>query len=212
MASNFNWITPVYDTLARAVFGQSLNRAQSVFLDRIPAGASVLIVGGGTGWLLEPLLRGGRTSHILYLETSARMLARASQRVLDRQLLGVVAFQLGDERTLPTGMNVDVVITPFVLDMFTAQSLRTQMIPLLRQALKPGGQWIITDFVVGAGKWQKRLIQLMIWFFRLTASIETRQLVDWQSLMAETGLRLQERQPQVGGMVSAEIWVDPLVS
>lgn len=202
----------MYDSIKSVVFGRSLERAQSIFLDRIPAGSSVLIVGGGTGWLLEPLLTEGRTSHILYLETSVRMLALASRRVLDRQLLGVIEFQLGDESTLPRGIKVDVIITPFVLDLFQAQSLRTRMLPRLKQALKPGGQWIITDFVTGAGKWQKRLIQSMIWFFRLTACIETRQLVDWQSLMAETGLRLQARQPQVGGMVSAEIWVDHGVS
>lgn len=166
----------------------------------------MLIVGGGTGWLLEPLLTGGRAGHIFYLETSARMLARASRRVLDSPLLGTVEFRLGDEYTLPPGMKVDVIITPFVLDLFTAQSLRTRMLPRLKQALKPGGQWIITDFVCSAVGWRKTLIQLMIGFFRLTATIETHQLEDWQSLMTETGLRLLERQPQANGLVSAEIW------
>ena len=205
-AGNFNRLAPAYDVLARAVFGRSLQRAQAVFLDRIPVGASVLIVGGGTGWLLEPILTTNSPARIVYLEASAQMLARASRRVLNRQLLGTVEFRLGDETTLLPNEQFDVVITPFVLDLFTAQTLRTRLLPRLRDALKPGGQWLVTDFIPATDWGHKTLIQLMIWFFRLTANIETRQLADWQSLMAELGLRLHERQLRVGGLVSTEVW------
>lgn len=204
--ANFNWIAPVYDGLASVVFGRSLERAQVVFLDRVPPGASVLIVGGGTGWLLEPLLTNNPVARIVYLETSAQMLARASRRVLNRQLLGTIEFRLGDETALQSGEQFDVVITPFVLDVFTTQTLRTRLIPRLRNALKPGGQWLITDFV-RTGVWRQRaLLWTMIRFFRLTANIEARQLADWQQLMLETGLRVRERQVQVGGLVSTEVW------
>lgn len=208
-ATNFNWIAPVYDALAWVVFGRSLERAQGVFLDRIPPGASVLIVGGGTGWLLEPLLTNNPAARIVYLEASARMLARASRRVLNQQLLGTVEFRLGDETALQPDEQFDVVITPFVLDVFTAQTLRTQLLPRLRMALKPGGQWFITDFMRTGVWWQRALLWTMIRFFRLTANIEARQLADWQPLMPETGLTLRERSPQVGGLVSTEVWAVP---
>lgn len=200
----------MYDLLARAVFGRSLERAQTVFLDRIPVGASVLIVGGGTGRLLEPLLTGNSFARIVYLEASARMLARATRRVLNRHVPGTVVFRLGDESALPADERFDVIITPFVLDLFTANTLRIQLLPRLRNALKPGGQWLVTDFVPAVHWKQKTLIQAMIWFFRLTANIEARQLADWQSLLAETNLTLQKRQSQVGGLVSAEVWTSHL--
>ncbi len=206
--SNFDWIEPAYDSLASIVFDRSLERAQTVFLDRIPAGASVLIVGGGTGRLLEPLLADRQLTRIVYLEASVRMLARASRRVLNRQLPGTVEFRLGDETALTPGERFDVLITPFVLDLFTAQTLQLRLLPRLRMALKPGGQWLVTEFVPATGWGQKNLIQTMIWFFRLTSNIETRQLADWQSLMADIGLRLRERRPQVGGLVSAEVWTE----
>lgn len=205
-ATNFDQIAPVYDALASVVFGRSLERAQAVFLDRIPAGTSVLIVGGGTGWLLERLLATGQLSRIVYLEASARMLARATRRVLNRQRLGTVEFRLGDETALLPNEQFDVVITPFVLDLFTEQTLRTRLLPRLRMVLKPGGQWLVTDFVPAIGWGRKTLVRAMIWFFRLTANIETRHLADWQLLMAETGLTLRERSPQVGGLVSTEVW------
>lgn len=196
----------MYDSLASMVFGRSLARAQALFLDRIPAGASVLIVGGGTGWLLEPLLAKGQPDRIVYLDASARMVARATRRLLNRQLLGTVEFRVGDETMLQSTDQFDVVITPFVLDLFTAQTLRTRLLPRLRAALKPGGQWLVTDFVPATGWGKKTLIQTMIWFFRLTANIEARHLANWQPLMAEMNLTLQERSSQLGGLVSAEVW------
>lgn len=208
-APNFDRIAPYYDGLAWVVFGRSLARAQTVFLDRVPARASVLVVGGGTGGLLEPLLSRSQPARIVYLEASARMLARASRRVLRRRLPGQVEFRLGDETALQPGERFEVVITPFVLDLFTAQTLRTRLLPRLRMALLPGGQWLVTDFVPGAGWGPNRLIQVMIWFFRRTANIEAGQLANWQPLFAQLGLRLCERQSQLNGWVSAEVWTAP---
>ncbi len=205
---NFDPIAPWYDWLASAVFGQSLKRAQSQFLHRIPAGASILIVGGGTGWLLEPLLTGNRPGRVVYLERSARMLARASNRMLRRSLPGAVTFRLGTETTLLPTDRFDVIITAFVLDVHSALTLKTALLPRLRLVLKPGGQWFITDFVSGGNWGQRGLIWAMIWFFRLTARIEIRRLANWQPLMVETALHLSARQSHLRGLVSTEVWTN----
>lgn len=204
--SGFNWVTPVYDWLAGLVFGQRLQQAQVTHLDKIPVGASVLIVGGGTGWLLEQVLTRCRPARVVYLDTSNRMLARASRRVLNLPGAAPVAFQVGDESTLPPDQPFDVVITPFVLDLYTEPTLANQMIPRLRRTLKPGGLWLITDFVSTNVGWQKVLVWSMIRFFRLTAGIETKQLADWQKLLCEAGLLRLVWQPAVSGMVSAEVY------
>jgi tRNA (cmo5U34)-methyltransferase len=205
--TDFNWIAPVYDRLASVVFGNRLKRAQAVYLNRVPAGASVLIVGGGTGWLLEPLLMKAQYGRILYLEPSARMLGLATRRLLTRQLSGRVEFRLGDETALRPDEQFDVVITPFVLDLFTAETMRKQFIPHLRAALKPTGLWLVTDFVQTTVWWQRTLLWSMIHFFRLTAGVETRKLANWQQLLSEAGLTRREQREQVGGMVSAEVWI-----
>lgn len=218
---DFNWVAPLYDALSFLVFGRRLQKAQTVFLDRIPQGASVLIIGGGTGWLLEQVLakrlirhsqsipsRPGpsRRDRILYLETSVQMLNRASQRMLRKPLVGSVEFRLGDETTLGENDCFDVVITPFLLDLFTEETLQTRVIPRLQKALKPDGCWLVTDFVKTQAKWQKAVLWMMIRFFRLTAGIETHQLADWQRLLTQAGLTLMERQARVGGMVSTEVY------
>lgn len=203
---NFNWVAPVYDTLAFLVFGHKLQRAQVVFLDQIPAGASVLLVGGGTGWLLEQLLKRGSIRRIVYLETSRKMVARASRRMIRKSLLGSVDFRVGDETALLPNESFDVIMTPFVLDLFTETTLKTRFIPPLLNAFKPTGLWLVTDFVQPPAKWQRALLWIMIRFFRLTAGIEANRLADWQQCLLDANLVLHERRRQVGGMVSAEVW------
>ena len=202
---HFDAVTPVYDALSRLVFGRRLERAQTVWLSQIQAGASVLVLGGGTGALLGPLLA-RQPGRLLFLEASRKMLARASQRMIREQLTGQVTFQHGTEQDLTATDSFDVIILPFVLDVFTESTVRERMLPTLLNALRPGGSLLLTDFVRTDRRWQRALIQVMIWFFRLTANLETRQLLDWQSIVAETRLSRAGQRPQVWGMVSAEWW------
>src|SRR5919199_4607929 len=144
---NFDWVAPVYDAMAFVVFGRKLQRAQTVYLNLIPEGASVLIAGGGTGWLLEQLLKHYKPGHILYLESSGQMVAQASRRMVRKAVLGSVEFRVGDETSLRPDEKFDVVITPFLLDLFTQSTLQAQLIPRLLHALAPDGNWLVTDFV-----------------------------------------------------------------
>lgn len=202
---NFDWIAPLYDAFAFVVFGRRLQRAQVIFLNQIPIGSVVLIVGGGTGRLLQRVLTGCHPKHVLYLEASARMVARASKRIIRAEDTGSVTFRVGDERSLTTEQ-FDVILTPFVLDVFNEETLQTQFIPRLQAALKPGGLWLVTDFVNTPTAWQRALLWTMIRFFRLTTGMQAQQLADWQQLLAEAGLIRRKQQAQVGGMVSTEVW------
>jgi tRNA (cmo5U34)-methyltransferase len=206
--SGFDWISPVYDALAFVVFGSKLQQAQLTFLNQIPNDAAILLVGGGTGWLLEQVLTQCKPRRLLYLELSAQMVALASQRMVKNGVLGSVEFRVGDVRDLPTDEQFDILITPFVLDLFPESILQTDIIPQLLRILKPTSLWLATDFVTTNVWWQKALLWIMIRFFRLTAGIEAAQLPDWQRLLAEAGLIRQQNQPQVGGMVRAEVWVN----
>ncbi|GAB3756237.1 hypothetical protein GCM10028817_25860 [Spirosoma pomorum] len=143
---------------------------------------------------------------VVYLEKSARMLARASRRMAETALLGTVEFRLGDETALRPGERFDVVITPFLLDLFTETTLRNELLPKLDSVLAEGGYWLVTDFVRTGVWWQEMLLWTMIRFFRVTAGIETRGLADWQKLMSALGLRLRAFQPKLDGLVSTELY------
>lgn len=206
MANNFDWIAPVYDSLSRIVFGRRLQRAQTLFLDQISSGASVLLLGGGTGELLVAILTQQPDCHVTYLEPSARMVALATRRVLRLARPAGVTFRVGDETTLHSDEQFDVIITPFVLDLFTEETLQNSLVPRLRQTLKPGGIWLVTDFVNTDVWWQQALLWSMIHFFRLTTGIEARRLADWQQLLSRAGLTRQRQKSVVWGMVSSDVW------
>ncbi|WP_420151225.1 class I SAM-dependent methyltransferase [Spirosoma sp.] len=206
MSTSFNGITPFYDALAFVVFGRTLQRAQLVWLDQIPADASVLIVGGGTGWLLEQVLKQCQPKRVVYLEAAQKMAARASQRMIRRAVPGKVDFRVGDETTLSPEERFDVIMTPFVLDLFAEETLRSQVIPRLRNALEPSGLWLVTDFVSTSLWWQKILLWSMIRFFRLTTSIEATHLADWQRILTDAGLLCQKQAYRARKMVLTGVW------
>ena len=134
------------------------------------------------------------------------MLALASKRVINHNVAGSVVFRVGDETCLKPDESFDVIITPFVLDLFTEEYLQAALIPQLQTVLNPGGLWFVTDFVNPRIGWQTLLLWTMIRFFRLTAGIETVELADWQRLLAESGLQRNQQEVQVSGMVSTEVW------
>ncbi|UOQ74624.1 class I SAM-dependent methyltransferase [Hymenobacter cellulosilyticus] len=101
--TGFDRVAPFYDPLARLVFGNALQRAQQAALAGLPAGRPrVLIIGGGSGWVLGEVLQRRPDSRVLYLEASAMMLAKSRATLLhttpDRA--AQVEFRLGTEQDL----------------------------------------------------------------------------------------------------------------
>lgn len=134
------------------------------------------------------------------------MLARAGKRVINQNIAGSVTFRVGDETCLKPGESFDVIMTPFLLDLFAEKHLQSALIPALLSRLKPGGIWMATDFVPCVTGWRNMLLWTMIRFFRLTAGVKIRQLADWQQLLAQSGLQRSRQQAQVNGLVSTEVW------
>jgi ubiquinone/menaquinone biosynthesis C-methylase UbiE len=81
---SFNRIAPVYDILASIVFGNAIKKAQFWLLDHVPAGSSVLIAGGGTGWILQEIARKRLDCSIHFLDISEEMIRLAKKTQGDR--------------------------------------------------------------------------------------------------------------------------------
>lgn len=204
----FDRIAPVYDALTRLVFGRQLQRAQTELLGSVALpdrGASILIVGGGTGFLLLEVLRKFPRCRVLHLEASGEMNRRATRRLLRKYTSGTVPetvdFRTGNETTLGADEQFDLILLPFVLDLFTETSLKTHFLPRLQVATAPGGQWLVTDFVNSSGGHHRALLWVMFRFFRLTAGIEALHLPDWQRLLTESKLKEQARTVQLNKLV-----------
>jgi ubiquinone/menaquinone biosynthesis C-methylase UbiE len=181
--NQFNSISAVYDRMANVVFGSTLNEAQCHFISAIPDRSKILILGGGTGKLLKELLKQRPQSKVTYIEASSKMIAIAKETTNNDSR---VVFIHGTQDSIPPALIVDVVITPFFLDLFSDQSLKKIMLQL-KSSLHAGGIWIATDFTTSSKLSHRMLRWLMYRFFRFTTNIESTHLPAWQDHLARIG-------------------------
>jgi len=176
---NYNRIANRYDFLGRIVFGNQLVTAQNHFLSDLVDPRRILIFGGGTGAMIIPLLKLYPCTSIHFLESSAAMISKAKARITSEN--NNVSFTCGTEQDLEDKTNVyDVVITPFVLDVFKEKDIEN-VLKLLFNALGSGGRWIHTDFYVDRNSpgWQNMMIWLMYRFFNITARQPNQMLLNF---------------------------------
>lgn len=195
MQNNFNFIAPFYDALAQLIFGKSLKNSQTWLLPFIPGNAKVLIIGGGTGWILEELLNKTQTAGIVYLEASEKMLALSKNRYAKskKNKAANVEFRLRTEAALKPEETFDVVFTGFLLDLFQPEPLQKLMHKLYSH-LKPNGLWLVADFhPKNAIKiWQKGLLKTMVQFFKLTANLQADKLPDLELAFSKFPVRSEQ--------------------
>jgi len=185
MSSGFDWIAPYYDSLARLVFGDSIRRCQLEYLNKIPPGAKVLILGGGTGWLLAEVVKTNPTCTVWYLESSVKMLEISKMRTIGLSNAEIF-FIHGTEKNLQQHSDTfDVVIANFYFDIFTSRSL-DEAIMYIKKCVYPGSKLLVSDFVDHA-RWHRIFLFVMYRFFRWTCAIDARTLPDWQRQLARAG-------------------------
>jgi ubiquinone/menaquinone biosynthesis C-methylase UbiE len=178
MATNYDKIANVYDLIRKIVFGNSIVNAQVCLLKYIPADSRVLIVGGGTGWIIEEITKiysAGLT--IDYVESSAKMIALSEKRNAAANRVNFIQQPIED---YITAEKYDVVLTPFLFDNFSIDKIQI-IVAKLDQYLKDNGLFLYTDFVLDenhARWWQKILLKTMYLFFRITCNIETQQVIN----------------------------------
>jgi ubiquinone/menaquinone biosynthesis C-methylase UbiE len=173
VASNYDNAAWFYDSLARLIYGKALINAQVYLLQYIQPNTNILIVGGGTGWILEELTKihpSGLT--MTYIEISAKMTALSQKRNTGDNQITFVNDAI-ENINLPA--DFDVVITPFLFDNFTEQTLQ-KVFSHINTLLKPNAIWLNTDFQLTGKWWQKGLLRSMILFFKVLCRIESDQI------------------------------------
>jgi spermidine synthase len=173
MAGNYDNSASFYDGLSRLVFGNTLVKAQTYFLPQIPSGANVLIIGGGTGWILEEIAKVHPAGlHIIYVEISTKMMALSRKRNAGAN---EVAFINDAIEKVTYHAHFDVIITPFLFDNYTEEMLPAT-VDHIHKMLKPDGIWLNTDFQLTGRWWQFVLLKSMLMFFKVLCGVESWRL------------------------------------
>ncbi|OGX81391.1 hypothetical protein BEN47_05385 [Hymenobacter lapidarius] len=210
LPTGFDAVAWCYDAMAGLVFGPALKKAQRAALAGLPAGAPrVLVLGGGTGWVLNEVLQLRPEATVLYLEASTRMLARAQARLHREmpQAAAQVEFRHGTQAMLQPHERFEALVTFFVLDCISASEI-TQALARLRAAMRPGAVWLLADFRPAHRGWRWVLLRLMYAFFRLTTGLRARELPDLHPALARLGLRPKRTTVFYGGGMEATVFTE----
>lgn len=203
MPSNYDNSAWFYDRLQRMVYGKTLIKAQTRFLDHIPAGAKILIAGGGTGLLLEEIARIYPSGlEITYVELSANMMTKARQRFVAQNHVHFINMAVEDA---DLSSNFDVIITPFLLDSLSPVNFQN-VFNSLHRLLKPNGIWLNIDFQLTGKWWQKPLLKTMYYFFRLIGCVENTDLSNIRQEFISRGYQVLAEQAYLGSFVLSGVY------
>ena len=206
--AGFDRVAWCYDWLATLVFGPALRRAQQLALTGLPARAPhVLVLGGGTGWVLDEIWRRRPEATVLYLDASAAMLARAGLRLRHwpAEHAKRVTFRQGTQAALRPDETFDAIITFFVLDCVPLHELPGALGQLLA-ARRPGAPWLLADFRPARHWWQRGLLRAMYLFFRWSTGLRVSQMADFEAELFTRGLQATARRTYFGGAVAGGIF------
>lgn len=206
MPNNYDAAAWFYDGLSRLVFGNSLVKAQRFLVKNLPAEATILIVGGGTGWILEEIAAvKSAFLTITYVEISAKMIRLSRQKKCGRNEVTFVNAGIEDYQNK---QQFDVILTPFLFDNFSENRIQS-VFQQLHQSLKPNGLWLLCDFQVEenyAGLWQKIILQVMYWFFGWLCSVETKKLIVMDTFFQAENYKLLSEKTFYKGFVISQIY------
>lgn len=180
MTNNYNAVARFYDFLSYLIFKHAIIDAQVFLLKQIPAASNVLIIGGGTGRLLEALAKmQPENINITYVEKSAKMIDLSKKRNYKKLTVEFINKAAED---FITNKKFDIVFTAFFFDNFQTDKIEF-IFSKLNQSLKPDGLWLYADFIDNKHNklWQKLLLKTMYIFFKLTCNIDTTKLIQMDS-------------------------------
>jgi len=206
LANNYDKIANQYDFLSRLVFFKSQVKAQIDQLKYIPDNSTILIAGGGTGWILEEIAKIKPIGlHIVYVEISQKMIALSKSRFVGNNKVEFIHLGIEDFKT---DQVFDVILTPFLFDNFN-EDRAEKVFDFLDSILKKSGLWFFVDFSLNPknGRWWKSLIlKSMYTFFKVIRIVETNRLIDIHQWFNRKVYLMLEQQFYYGNFISATVY------
>lgn len=183
------------------MFGKQLDLASSFQLAEITKPARILVVGGGSGTILQHFT----PEHIVdYVEPSSNMVAYAKSQPFDC----TINFHQRTFQEFETNHKYDVFVFPFFLDMFNADDLEI-IFRKVKNLINAEGQIIISDFTSEYSRlsvFQKLLLKSIFVFFRITSNHRLFEIINIQPLLYKIDFQLVKEKTFVSGMVVASVW------
>lgn len=203
MKNGFDGLAPFYDQLAHFVFGNILKDAQCEFLHLIGENDKVLILGGGTGWILNEIFTQKPNVKITFVDLSGKMIAKARNTLRNEHSKHVRFIQ--GEYTKAIHTSYDVVFTAFYLDMFKQNEVH-EIVNVTNCKLNDNGSWMFIDFRNSNRYVHRLLLKIMYLFFKATCSIDANKLANFEEIFTKNRLKRVGEKRFFNGMVESIIY------
>ncbi len=192
-----------YDRLSAIIFGKQLLEAQVHYLHLIPANAKVLIVGGGSGWILHAIDKVHTCDLLItYVDASPKMTAIARNSYDGNNL---VDFIPEDILEVEIAGKYDVIITPFFFDNFKEKEA-AEILERLNTMLSNEGLWLYTDFRDNKVIVHRLLLRCMYLFFAVLCGVKANKLPDMHHLFLKYGYSMKDERLLINGFVESRVW------
>ena len=138
---------------------------------------------------------------IWYVEISSGMM----QRSQNRKIRNRVHFILGTEEMIPAGLEFDVIITNFYLDLFSDEKLGRTVQHINEHTTAPA-VWLAADFIDGQAWWQRWMLKAMYLFFNALCDIDAKRLPNWHLRLQEGGWKETHGKFWFGAFIKSSVW------
>jgi trans-aconitate methyltransferase len=209
---SFDLVAPHYRWLETVAFGNGLQRARTCWIDTIARPKRTLILGEGDGRFLCELVRAYPKIDVDCIDASEAMLqlARARLRRMHPESFSRLNFIREDILKWSPRKSYDLLVTHFFLDCFPGGELQA-IIAKLASAAEPGALWLIADFTIPRTRFArahaKLWLRMMYTFFRATAGIAAKELVDPIPYLDGYGFTRASENLSRGKMVRSDVYV-----
>lgn len=196
----FDRLAPIYDSLAQLIIGKGIRKSQLHFLDYLKEKNKLLILGGGTGWILPYIIDINPTLKIDYIELSPKMILKAEKSIRKNKN---VRFIVGTEANIIHN-DYDSVLTNFYLDLFKDSKLN-DVVSKIKAAFLVNTVWITTDFV-SEQSWHKVMLWIMYRFFNITTGLNTLSLPKWENSLIQANGKLVAMKKYSRGFIKTAVY------
>jgi ubiquinone/menaquinone biosynthesis C-methylase UbiE len=214
---SFDLVAPHYRWLEAIAFGNALQRARTRWIDTIARPKRTLILGEGDGRFLCELVRAHPKIDVDCVDASETMLqlARARLSRTHPESVSRVHFICEDILQWSPRKSYDLLVTHFFLDCFPATELQA-IVAKLARAAEPDAVWLIADFTIPRKRFARAharvWLRVMYTFFRATAGIAAKELVDPIPYLDGYGFIRASENLSRGMMLRSDVYVAAISS
>jgi ubiquinone/menaquinone biosynthesis C-methylase UbiE len=204
--TTFDLVASFYPLLEQIVFGSTLSLARRFFTSRVIEGDKVLLIGEGNGRFLFEIVKQASSGSFTVVDSSARMLIAARQRIATVDRCPRVEWIHTDIlEWQPLDAHYDRIVTHFFLDAFGPDSI-SRIVEKISRLATEDAFWINVDF---SSENQNLRQKLLMWaqyrFFRISTGIEASRLFDALPYIRQADWQILERRSVESGWISAHL-------